>query len=236
MTDKQDFKTRVLDSPWTIIIGVAVFGPFALPLLWRNPKYGRGTKTFWTIVTVVITVLCLWAMKYQVQLVSNAMSAEPCRLEKYRPAYPPGERAAKVFAGTQSKKPIAKFSNTQEFFEFLKKSDGKICDVNWSEAKNMIENWMHPAQSAEDTLGPEIKMLIEKQSGHVSAQSAAPVPALVAEAQKAAPAQTQKTCESTLLQLRDRLSALKAKAYDSQQTRSAEIESILRSFEPGPLK
>jgi hypothetical protein len=230
MTDKPDFKTRVLDSPWTIIIGVAVFGPFALPLLWRNPKYGRGTKTFWTVITVIITLFCLWAMKYQVQLVSKAMSAEPCRLEQYRPAYPPGERAAKIFAGTESKKPVAKFSNTQEFFEFLKKSDGKICDVNWTEAKNMIENWMHPAQSAEDTVGPEIKALIEKQSGHPSAQVAALAPALVAEVQP------QKTCESKLLQLRDRLSALKGKTYDSQQTRSAEIDSILRSFEPGPLK
>ncbi len=114
MTETKDFKTRILDSGWTIIIGIAIFGPFALPLLWRNPKYGRITKIFWTVVTAVITLFCLWAMKYQAQFLSKAMAAEPCRIQKYRPAYPPGERAVKVFAGKEIKDAVGKFQKTRE--------------------------------------------------------------------------------------------------------------------------
>lgn len=225
MTETRDFKTRVLDSPWTIIIGIAIFGPFALPLLWRNPKYSRATKTFWTVLTAIITLFCLWVMKHQVQIVSQAMGAEPCKIEKYRPAYPPGQRAAKIFVGTDTKKPVAKFSETKELFDYLKQADGKICAVNWSEAKDVIENWMHPSQSAEETVGPEIKTLIERQSAPTTQAQVVPVVQV-----------PQKTCESSLLEIRDRLNALKSKTYDSQKTRSAEIDSMLRSVEPGPLK
>jgi hypothetical protein len=222
----KDFKERMLDSGWTIIIGIAVFGPFALPLLWRNPKYSKGTKVFWTVVTAVITVFCLWAMKFSALNLSNAMAAEPCRLERYRPAYPPGERAVKVFAG-DSKKPVAKFSSSKELFEYLKQANGKTCDVRWAEVKDTIENWMNSFQSAEDSVGGEIKTLVAEQ--------AAPSAALAKADTKAAPsAQAStpdaKSCDTRLLQLRDRLSALKAKAYDSQKLRNEEIESILRSL------
>ncbi|MFL5813429.1 MAG: hypothetical protein ACJ763_07605 [Bdellovibrionia bacterium] len=220
----KNFKERMLDSGWTIIIGIAVFGPFALPLLWRNPRYGRGTKVFWTLVTAVITVFCLWAMKYSALNFSNAMAAEPCRLERYRPAYPPGERAVKVFSG-DSKKPVAKFSNSKELFDYLKQANGKACDVRWAEVKDTIENWMNTVQSAEDTVGGEIKTLVAEQA---TPSKAPPSTQPVTQTQPAT--QSTNSCDTRLSQFRDRLSALKSKTYDSQKLRNEEIESILRSL------
>jgi hypothetical protein len=231
----KDFKERVLDSGWTIIIGIAIFGPLALPLLWRNPKYSKATKIFWTVVTAIITLFCLWMMKYTTlnlsDAIQNARASEPCRLERYRPAYPPGERAVKVFSG-DTKKPIAKFSSTQELFDYMKQANGKICDVRWVEVKDTIENWMNTFQSAEDSVGPELKALVAEQSSPSApsapaAQGQAQVQAQLV-AQTAAPG--AKSCDSRLQQFRDRLSALKAKTYDSQKMRSEEIESILRSL------
>jgi hypothetical protein len=220
----KDFKERMLDSGWTIIIGIAVFGPFALPLLWRNPKYTRGTKVFWTLVTAVITVFCLWAMKYSALNLSNAMAAEPCRLERYRPAYPPGERAVKVFSG-DSKKPVAKFSKSKELFEYLKQANGKTCDVRWAEVKDAVENWMNTFQSAEDSVGPEIKTLVAEQTTPSKA-----VPSAQPTTQSQPAPQGASSCDTRLSQLRDRVSALKSKTYDSQKLRNEEIESILRSL------
>ena len=46
-------------STATIVIGLLVVGPFALPLVWKNPKYKVVTKAVITVVVVVVTIwLC----------------------------------------------------------------------------------------------------------------------------------------------------------------------------------
>jgi len=53
---------RVIDSLWTFFIAVAVAGPFALPLLWRNPRFKVTTKVTASIAIIVYTVLLTkWA-------------------------------------------------------------------------------------------------------------------------------------------------------------------------------
>jgi len=37
-------KKKVLESGWTLFAAVLIVGPFALPLLWRNPTLGRPVK------------------------------------------------------------------------------------------------------------------------------------------------------------------------------------------------
>ena len=49
-------KGRVIDSLWTFIVAVLVVGPFALPLLWRNPRYKSSTKVVGSIVVIVFTL------------------------------------------------------------------------------------------------------------------------------------------------------------------------------------
>jgi hypothetical protein len=42
---------------WFVLIMLFfVIGPFGLPLVWRNPRFARGTKVLLTLVMVVYTV------------------------------------------------------------------------------------------------------------------------------------------------------------------------------------
>lgn len=49
-------KIRVIDSLWTFLVAVAVVGPFALPLLWRNPRYRVRTKVVASVLVIALTV------------------------------------------------------------------------------------------------------------------------------------------------------------------------------------
>jgi len=41
----------------TLIIAFLCVGPFALPLVWRNPSFSRRSKIIITIITLVLTYL-----------------------------------------------------------------------------------------------------------------------------------------------------------------------------------
>ena len=52
-------KAKWYYSTSAIVIGLIVLGPFALPLVWRNPKYSVTAKVIITIVVIAVTVwLC----------------------------------------------------------------------------------------------------------------------------------------------------------------------------------
>ncbi len=48
-------KEKWYHKPYAFIVGFLVVGPFALPLLWFNPRLKPGTKVVGTIVTLAIT-------------------------------------------------------------------------------------------------------------------------------------------------------------------------------------
>lgn len=41
-------------------VSAAFIGPFALPLLWRDARYSRKSKTLISVVLVVLTAALLW--------------------------------------------------------------------------------------------------------------------------------------------------------------------------------
>lgn len=54
---------KTVKGPWyfktsILVLALLSVGPFALPLLWYNPKYSRRTKLIWTLVTLIAT----WAL------------------------------------------------------------------------------------------------------------------------------------------------------------------------------
>lgn len=49
-------------STSTIVIALMVVGPFALPLVWRNPKYKPITKLIITIVVIAGTICIIYLM------------------------------------------------------------------------------------------------------------------------------------------------------------------------------
>lgn len=51
-------------STATIVIALMVVGPFALPLVWRNPKYKLATKVIITIIVIAVTVCLCYLMGY----------------------------------------------------------------------------------------------------------------------------------------------------------------------------
>lgn len=57
-------KTKWYYSNPVIVIGLLVAGPFALPLVWRNPSYTVITKVIITIVVIAVTIWVCYLMGY----------------------------------------------------------------------------------------------------------------------------------------------------------------------------
>lgn len=54
-------------APWyfsfSVLIGALLLaGPFALPLLWINPRYSKKSKTVWTAVILVLSYVLAAAL------------------------------------------------------------------------------------------------------------------------------------------------------------------------------
>lgn len=59
-------------SIWAIVVGLITLGPFALPLVWKNPKYKPITKIIVTIVVIVVTIwLCYLTGKLYQQFIEQ---------------------------------------------------------------------------------------------------------------------------------------------------------------------
>lgn len=72
-------KVKVIDSLWTFAVAVAIVGPGALPLLWRNPRFSVRTKWVGSLVVIGLTGWLLWFTKNQaVELMDayNTMKAQ----------------------------------------------------------------------------------------------------------------------------------------------------------------
>ncbi len=53
-------KIKVIDSLWTFGVAIAFAGPFALPLLWRNPRFSNRTKIIGSLVILAVTGVLIW--------------------------------------------------------------------------------------------------------------------------------------------------------------------------------
>ncbi len=56
-------KTKWYFSTGTVVIALLSVGPFALPLVWFNPRYKRITKLVLTVVVILISVLVYIAVR-----------------------------------------------------------------------------------------------------------------------------------------------------------------------------
>lgn len=53
-------KVKIIDNLWTFIVATAVAGPFALPLLWRNPRYKKSTKIYVSVAVILFTLFLVF--------------------------------------------------------------------------------------------------------------------------------------------------------------------------------
>ena len=60
----QEKQKPFIDNIWTFLISTALIGPFALPLLWRNPKYSKHTKWIVTLLVLALTGFLIWFSGY----------------------------------------------------------------------------------------------------------------------------------------------------------------------------
>jgi hypothetical protein len=67
---KADPKVRIIDSFWTFLVATAVLGPFALPLLWRNPRYKVSTKIIASIAVILFTV---WLVNFATEYLNKTL-------------------------------------------------------------------------------------------------------------------------------------------------------------------
>ena len=56
-------KIRAIDSLWVLFVVIATTGPFAIPLLWRNPRFSTQTKILGSFAIVLFTALLIWISK-----------------------------------------------------------------------------------------------------------------------------------------------------------------------------
>ena len=56
-------RTKWFFSTGTAVIALLAVGPFALPLIWFNPRYKPITKLVITIVVIAITILTLFLIR-----------------------------------------------------------------------------------------------------------------------------------------------------------------------------
>jgi uncharacterized protein YacL len=68
-------KTKWHYSTSAIVIGLLVAGPFALPLVWKNPKYKPITKVIITIVVIVVTIWLCYLMVQVYQRLIDEINA-----------------------------------------------------------------------------------------------------------------------------------------------------------------
>lgn len=47
------------DRSLTFVVSFLIVGPFALPLIWRNPHYSRKAKVWITVAVIAVTLLLL---------------------------------------------------------------------------------------------------------------------------------------------------------------------------------
>ena len=59
---------RWWQSNATVIVALAVLGPFALPLVWANPRYKVATKL---VLTVMVVAVSIWAVLFTRALVAR---------------------------------------------------------------------------------------------------------------------------------------------------------------------
>jgi len=56
-------RTKWYYSTHIVVIALLCLGPFALPLVWFNPRYKMTTKIVVTVVIVVISVWCYFVIR-----------------------------------------------------------------------------------------------------------------------------------------------------------------------------
>jgi hypothetical protein len=57
-----DPKTQWRYSRAAVLLGLATVGPFALPLVWFNPRYDAGTKIVLTVLILAVTAFIIGAL------------------------------------------------------------------------------------------------------------------------------------------------------------------------------
>ena len=68
-------KTKWYYSTSAIVIGLLLVGPFALPLVWKHPKYKVLTKVIVTIVVIAVTVWLCYLTGYVYQQLIKQVKA-----------------------------------------------------------------------------------------------------------------------------------------------------------------
>ena len=68
-------KTKWYYSTSTIVITLFIVGPFAIPLVWKNPKYKVITKVIITIAIIVVTIWLCYLMGHMYQRLIKQITA-----------------------------------------------------------------------------------------------------------------------------------------------------------------
>jgi hypothetical protein len=62
ITTPQPAKPKMYQSTGALILALLTIGPFAIPLIWTNPRYSKTVKTLLTVGILGVTVWLGWAV------------------------------------------------------------------------------------------------------------------------------------------------------------------------------
>jgi hypothetical protein len=67
MTEPTKQTPKWYHSNWSLAVLFITVGPLAIPVVWTNPNYDKGTKWLITSCMLVLTVLMSWVFWYFVR-------------------------------------------------------------------------------------------------------------------------------------------------------------------------
>ena len=58
----------------SIIVAILLVGPFALPLVWKNPQYKLEVKIIVSALVIILTILLIYLFLYLMKLSMNQLN------------------------------------------------------------------------------------------------------------------------------------------------------------------
>lgn len=70
-------RTFSSDTPPYVILMLLLVGPFAIPLLWRSPRFSKRAKILWTLAVILIAFLAIAVTTFVASFLDQLLKSAP---------------------------------------------------------------------------------------------------------------------------------------------------------------
>lgn len=72
---------KIWKSTWVLLLAIATVGPFAIPLVWKNPDLSKGKKWAWTVFIAMLTLFLVWFTVWGMKIYLEWLQAKVTELQ-----------------------------------------------------------------------------------------------------------------------------------------------------------